>query len=187
MNDIDAVLHLSPALDAIKAGYAHTMRVVNEEPPNIAAIDKVFNIRGKAVLYAYGDVIYNPLNYDIPPAVVEHERVHGARQSVIGVEQWWEFYLDNPAFRLEEELLAHVCEYAHMLRGNRHARRAALKHVAFKLSSPLYGSMIRQKTAGEKIRKHFKSAQRAVDAETDVMDRAFRETFNKGQDHADEK
>ncbi|KKK67299.1 hypothetical protein LCGC14_2955440, partial [marine sediment metagenome] len=56
------------------------------------------------------------------------------------IEQWWRDYIDRPAFRLDEEIVAHQAEYAALLRtnSNRHARRGHLKQLSRRLSGPLY-------------------------------------------------
>ena len=70
-----------------------------------------------------------------------HEAVHGIRQKEFGVEDWWDRYIEDKAFRYHEEMLAHRAEYLSMIRdgSNRNMRRMALKQVAKRLASPLYG------------------------------------------------
>lgn len=105
-------------------------------------ISEAFNMCGKDVIFAWGGVIYNPSGLAIPPELIEHERVHCHRQGK-DVEGWWRRYIDDPAFRLAEEIPAHHAEYMHLIQsGNRNQRRRALKTVAGRLASPLYGRMI---------------------------------------------
>lgn len=121
------------------------MRVVNELPPNYADIIAAFpGIRGRQPIFAWGDVIYNPHRIQIPPHLVDHERVHSERQGV-SPGLWWQRYIADPRFRLMEELLAHAAEYRAVIgspNSNRKARRGALKAIAQRLASPLYGSLI---------------------------------------------
>ena len=121
------------------------MKIVQERPPNFDAILKVFpNAANPGVIFAYGDIIYSPDRADLPPALISHEAVHGARQLEFGVELWWDAYLVDLGFRYQEELLAHRAEYEHLclLSPSRNDRRFALKQVAKRLASPLYGKMV---------------------------------------------
>ena len=120
------------------------MRVVFSRPPMFAEIDAKFRIAGKPVIFSWGELIYNPERVNIPPHLMAHEAMHGWRQRQQGIERWWRNYIDSPAFRLEEEVLAHQVELAALLpaNSNRHARRSGLKQVAKRLAAPLYGGMI---------------------------------------------
>ncbi len=113
-------------------------------PPMFAEINARFHVRGKPVIFSWGDMIYNPTRITIPPQLMVHEAMHGERQEQHGVEDWWRDYIDSPAFRLEEEILAHQVEYRYLMResANRRARRSGLKQVAKRLAGPLYGGMI---------------------------------------------
>ena len=125
------------------------MRVINLRPPAHVwdGCDKQFGVAARrGVLFAYGDTIYNPDGITIPPALLAHEGVHGARQGAMlgGVVAWWDAYLTDPRFRLAEELPAHVVELRHYLAEapSRPARRLHLTAVAKRLASPLYGRLI---------------------------------------------
>lgn len=118
------------------------------EPPLIDEIDAAFGVRGKPILFAFGDKIYNPAGVDVPPEIVVHETVHGERQGddVFG---WWRRYIADPVFRLEEELPAHVAEFQELCTlqasrwvSHRNMRRTLAAHVARKLSAPLYGRLV---------------------------------------------
>ena len=127
------------------------MKIIKAYPPMIDAIDAAFNVRGKTIFYAWGNVIYNPKGADIPPELLAHEQVHGDRQGS-DVEGWWRKYIADPEFRLAEELCAHHVEYCYALtHGNRLLRRKALKVVSKRLASPMYGRMISEKQAKDLI------------------------------------
>ena len=126
------------------------MRVEYSRPPMFEVIDAKFHIANKPVLFAWGDTIYNPMKVDIPAHLMAHEVCHGMSQLKQGtVEEWWQHYIDNAAFRLAEEILAHKVEYRTLfqLSVNRHERRTALKITAQRLASPLYGKLISTKRA----------------------------------------
>ncbi len=114
-------------------------------------IDAAFNVGWKKVISACGDVIYNPNGATVSPSLMAHEKVHGQRQGS-DIAGWWRRYIDDPAFRLAEEIPAHQAEYWHIAReGNRPQRRKALKIVASKLAAPLYGRMISLREAKREI------------------------------------
>lgn len=118
-------------------------RIVCEDPPMISEISKAFYLRDNSVIFSWGDIIYNPNNVNISPALIAHEAVHGKRQQS-DVEAWWHEYIDNPSFRLLEETLAHMAEYRYLRDHsiNRNQRRTCLKQTAKRLAAPLYGRMV---------------------------------------------
>ena len=123
------------------------MKIIKAYPPMIDKIDAAFNVKGKAIFYAWGDTIYNPKGVGIPPELLAHEHAHGERQ-LPDIEGWWHQYIYDPEFRLAEELIAHAAEYRYVMEhGNRQLRRKVLKSVTARISSPMYGRMISQKQA----------------------------------------
>lgn len=119
------------------------MRIVQDVPPIWDEIDARFDVAGKPVIFAWGDIIYNPTNIDVPASLLAHEMMHGRRQGddIVG---WWRRYIDEPDFRLVEEIPAHQAEYLAMMQTaqNRNERRRQAKLIARRLSGPLYGRMI---------------------------------------------
>lgn len=128
------------------------MKLVRERPPLYDEICKAFDVRGKPVLFAWGDVIYAPSGVStVAPHIMAHEAVHGYRQLTLidgvngdkgayRIALWWRRYLEDPAFRLEEEKLGHKAEFESLCGSlpSRGDRRRHLAHVAGRLSSPLY-------------------------------------------------
>lgn len=137
--------------------FEHGMIVRVEYPPIIQAIDAKFNVVGKAILYAWGDTIYNPMGVAIPKQLMVHEWVHGDRQEKTEgrVEAWWKRYIEDAEFRLNEEIPAHQMEYMayRNLQKDRNARAIYMQRVARKLASPLYGSLIAYKDAMKLLEK----------------------------------
>lgn len=139
------------------------MRVVTAFPPNYAAINAKFNIAGRPVIFAWGDIIYNPHHVKVTPELLAHEGVHGERQVTDNIDgepnderirRWWCRYIEDDAFRLNEEVLAHRMERAvriSQLPGGRDNRRARLirAETAVRLASPLYQFGISVKQAAE--------------------------------------
>lgn len=114
------------------------MRVLHTLPPNYAAINRAFNVRGKPVIFCFGDVIHNPLRIDVTPELIEHESVH-SREQGRDPKGWWQEYIADMKFRLDQEIMAHRAEYrAFCERG----RPDMIDRVAGRLASPLYGGLI---------------------------------------------
>jgi hypothetical protein len=128
------------------------MKIIEDFPPNYDRLVSVFPI-GNTVIFAWGEIIFNPNRIDIPPSLIAHEEAHGARQ-LKDVTGWWDQYIEDINFRLSEEVVAHAAEYAYLLEhGNRRERRAAMKIVSEKLAAPLYGQMISRREAESIIKK----------------------------------
>lgn len=120
------------------------IEVVDARPPNFEDIVAVFpQASDPGVIFAYDGRIYAPGAKRVSPEIQEHESVHIARQAG-AAKTWWDRYLADATFRLEEELEAHRVEYCGYCRrhSNRVKQGTALLHIATKLSSPLYGSLV---------------------------------------------
>jgi hypothetical protein len=124
------------------------MKILYLYPPNFREIQRAFNVRGKPVLFAYGNAIYNPSRVHVPPELVIHETVHSERQGQ-DPKGWWGSYIADRGFRLEEEARAHSAENRHLLTTG----RDHLELLAERLSSPLYGSLCDLETARKLIEK----------------------------------
>lgn len=123
------------------------VKVLHLFPPNYRKIVERFDVRGRPVIFAYGDTIYNPQKLEIPPQMIRHEQVHLTRQGG-DPASWWDEYIANAAFRLAEEIPAHAAEYQACVA---QYRERALNEVATKLSSALYGGLISFPAAREAI------------------------------------
>lgn len=127
-------------------------QVIVARPPNFDELARVFPIAGQGVLFAWGDIIYNPMNVFIAPQLLAHEATHGLRQRN-AIEEWWRRYVDDTEFRLREEVVAHRAEFRHLvdIGMNRHQRRTTAKKIAKRLSGPMYGNLLSQNRALELI------------------------------------
>jgi hypothetical protein len=123
------------------------MEIKAEYPPNFSSIKKAFAPPHTAI-FCYGGTIYNPSNQQIPPHLVEHEQIHSAQQGD-DPAGWWEEYISSPAFRVHQEVAAHIAEYNWFIRNQygRQQRRRQLSIIAKRLSGRLYGRMITLKEA----------------------------------------
>jgi hypothetical protein len=129
------------------------MKILIEYPPIFEEIDKVFHVRGKPVIYAWGDTIYNPMSIYVSSHLMTHEMVHGQQQGD-DIEGWWGRYLVDPEFRLEMELPAHKAEYRSMLKGvkDRNTKNEVLMIIAGKIASPIYNNIISRGQAAKLLR-----------------------------------
>lgn len=126
---------------------------VFEQPPIINELMGRFNLKGKRVIFSWGDIVYNPTRMYVSPSLIAHEAVHGERQLDFGIDAWWRRYLEHRDFRIAEEVLAHRVEYQHLIHNatSRSQRRGALKQVAKRLSSQLYGSTVTMAVARKQV------------------------------------
>lgn len=142
------------------------MKVIKAYPPNFSTLAKAFPIKGRpGILYAFGDKLYNPSGVKVTPWIMAHEEVHSQRQSImfgmvelshdkkaVARDQWWKRYINEPKFRLEEELLAHRAEWQSYTDHNISSGvEKYLDLLSTRLSSPLYGSMISHNDAQRRI------------------------------------
>lgn len=129
------------------------MKVIKAFPPNYRAINDAFNVRGRNVIFCYGDRIYNPFGVVVGPDLRLHEKIHSLRQLDYagGVENWWSQYIADSAFRLAEEIPAHQAELAYWrsradaqspVKGFRSAFEFHRLQIAQRLAGPLYGGLI---------------------------------------------
>ena len=148
------------------------MNIIREYPPNIEEIRKSFPVKGKSVIFAWGEDIYNPSGVQIPKHLIAHEAVHMARQRAFvmnlhgamwegitdasrekGVWDWWNCYINDIKFRFDEELPAHQAEYLWFLQNGAHRpeRRRAMSEISRRLAGPLYGRLISKSAAKEML------------------------------------
>jgi hypothetical protein len=86
-------------------------------PPNMLEITKAFGVKwGGDTVFTYGDTIHSNTT-DLPANLIIHEMVHMKQQREFegGVEAWWEKYLVDEDFRLQEELLAYRTQYQYLI------------------------------------------------------------------------
>lgn len=94
-------------------------------------------------IFAYDKEIYS--NRELPLHLLIHELKHIEQQNRIGCDLWVDKYLNNPEFRLNEEVEAYQAELATIT--DRNLRYQHKIHCAKTLSSDLYGNIISYKEA----------------------------------------
>ena len=129
------------------------MKIRNEYPPNIEMIKKVFDLTAKHPIYAFYPDIYNPEGQQIDVPLLAHEMVHLDQQKEIGVLNWWDRYLNNPAFRASQEILAYQTQYLTAKKYNKDRNKLFnyAKLLALDLSCEMYGKCLTFSEALEAI------------------------------------
>jgi len=139
--------------------------VKNERPPNYEQIAAAFNIKGRyGIIFTYGSTIYNPDGEPVSPDLFAHEEVHERQQRDIlalslnrptnGPAEWWDRYIADPEFRLDQEVEAYRAQYKFAQENyGRDQRRALLKHISKALAGPMYGYLMSPDEARRTIQR----------------------------------
>lgn len=138
------------------------MKIIYEYPPVYDDIIRAGLKPGKDTVFAYGDAIYNPNNVPITPDLEVHEGVHMRQQQrptgtflrdIIGAKRWWIKYINDPKFRLEQEIEAYRAQFAFICKvvKDKNRRHKILLKIGEFLSGPLYGNLITKKQAMDEI------------------------------------
>jgi len=121
------------------------MNVVYDYPPNYSAIITVFPdvITREGVIFTYGDTIYSPVVQDIPEHLHVHEMVHMQQQGD-NPEGWWDQYLVDEEFRLDQEVEAYHEQYESVKDRMESTilQMQFLMVIAQDLSSSMYGNIV---------------------------------------------
>lgn len=115
------------------------------EAPNLQLLKDTFGVSETDLIIAYGNFIYAP-NKSISRDLMIHELVHCERQGFNenSARRWWERYMEDNDFRLQEEVLAYHQQYLFCCRvfKDRNKQDKILRAMAHELSSPRYGSIV---------------------------------------------
>jgi hypothetical protein len=120
-----------------------SIKTIKGYPPNIDAIRAAFgNATLKRAIFTYGDTVYVPDGSQLPDHLEAHEATH-IKQQGSDPAGWWERYLADTQFRLEQELEAYQAQYGCIQTNyNRATRRKLFKKIAHDFSSALYGGVV---------------------------------------------
>lgn len=132
------------------------MEISDKFPPNFAKVKAKFpDCEGKAI-FCYGETIYNPFKLPLRPDTIEHESIHAVRQGA-DPEAWWDRYMADPKFLVDEEIPAFSAQYEFMKKfiTNKESK-IFLDRIARVLSSELYGSVISFQEAHSRVRSYSK-------------------------------
>lgn len=133
------------------------MQIKIEPPPFYDEIIKILK-PGPTTVFTYADIIYNPANVPISDHLMEHEKTHSKQHqhNETIAKLWWERYLRDKEFRVEEEVEAYGAQYLYICQNvikDRNQRFKVLNDLANMLSGPMYGNIIGTFEAIRKIRK----------------------------------
>ena len=120
------------------------MNIKEENPPfQIRELCEVkFNTIGVKPIFTYGDCIYNPLKAPVDKFLVAHELVHKDQQGDQPAK-WWNKWMDDDAFRFEQEWQAYFVQFAVIKKDVKDRNRIArvLHALAGDLSGTMYGKL----------------------------------------------
>lgn len=125
---------------------------MKEYPPFYETLEKHFKF-GPQTIFTYGDVIFNPSGCEITRELEIHEGTHMIQQGATP-EVWWDRYITDPEFRLEQELAAYRNQYQAYCESDssREGRAKYAMKLAWDLSGPGYGRIIQYAEAAKLIR-----------------------------------
>jgi DNA-binding Xre family transcriptional regulator len=117
------------------------------EFPLIKEYAQYFDITPRTI-FAWNNAIYT--NYALPNDLLIHERTHLEQQEREGLEHWVKNYLNNPEYRLKQEIEAYKHQLS-MIKDREYRNKIRLESIET-LCSSLYGNII-SKDEAEKILK----------------------------------
>lgn len=129
------------------------MKIVHEFPPNIDDIRNTFDLSNHPdVIFTYGDTVYHPAGTELPQHLKVHEGTHIQQQKVTGAKEWWDRYLVDVDFRLEQELQAYRNQWSIISKiRNWREQEWLLNQIAADLASEIYGNVITKAEARKLI------------------------------------
>ena len=132
------------------SGEKFPVYIYGEDPPFIDFIKKSFKVNDDTV-YTYGDTIYYK-GGELSDSLISHEITHVLQQTKMGKDEWWEKYLEDEKFRLDQEVEAYRNQYkAGELSGVK-GLNLLLDKISKDLSSGLYGYIISYEEAKKLIK-----------------------------------
>lgn len=117
--------------------------VIVNYPPNYKKIEANFQIGDSKPLFAYAPYIYNPFDIFIDPTLYFHEMIH-IKQQKDNPSEWWDKYILDKDFRLEQELEANrkQLQLFNKVVKDKNERYRFMLNIARSMSSNLYGNMV---------------------------------------------
>ena len=107
------------------------------------------------VIFTYGKII-STSGGEMTEDLLAHETHHTKQQENFGgKDKWWREYLDNPEFRLEQELECYQRQYQWLIKNEKNKQQVFhfLMHYATSLSGEMYGNLLTQQEAIRKIKQ----------------------------------
>ncbi len=121
------------------------MIIIREYPPNYKEICKVFDIKDRGtIVFTWGDKIYCQDKVGkLPEDIKVHEATHQIQQAG-DPKKWWDRYLIDISFRLDQEVEAYRNQYNFFLKFNHNIKdqEKLLDKISGDLSSKTYGNIV---------------------------------------------
>lgn len=132
------------------------MNISTKKPKIYDEIKKVLDIDwNSGICIVYGDTIHS--KNSISADLLAHEQTHIEQQKLWSPKKWWNKYLRDPKFRLNQEVEAYraqikyLNEHPHLM--SRNERRYKINQMAVDLNCEVYGYMVDYQTALELIKE----------------------------------
>ena len=126
-----------------------------QPPPNWSKLEKEFGVSFENVAVTYGDTVHS--KYQLLPDVGPHEAVHVRQQLAYpgGPEAWWDRYMNDIPFRLDQEMQAYRVQYQWIQKNvkDRERRARRVHEILLDLSGEMYGRMLTYSEASAEIKK----------------------------------
>ncbi len=134
--------------------------VVVGDPDNIKEIEMRFPAvkDNPRVVFTYYPHIYTRIPVTLPMDLAIHESVHLKQQKEMTPLIWWDRYLKDDDFLIEQEIEAYGTQYAFALLQTTRGNADRFKDfLASDLASDVYGNVIGYNEAESKIRRYAKT------------------------------
>ena len=145
---------------------ADLQNVKAEWPPNIEKIKfhmgaeytrQIEDFSVAVPVFTFYPYIYVPTGHELPYDLVAHETTHLRQQEHMTPEVWWDKWLNDTNFRIEQEVEAYANQLHAFDAAPARIRRHMKEQLAADLSSAAYGSVIELAVAESRIRHAVKS------------------------------
>jgi hypothetical protein len=134
------------------------MKIVINFPPNYVDIKRIFpKCEEHKAVFCWGDTVFNPFNVKINRDLEIHEAVHSKQQGE-KPDEWWKKYIENKAFRLQQEIEAYGVQLYYLKQNlPEKVSKWFLGKISETLSGDLYGNILTTPQAESKLRHFIKT------------------------------
>lgn len=125
------------------------MKIIHEKPNIYDRLKERFNIDwDDGIIITYGEHVY--CKFALPPEKIIHEEVHTNQQKE-SPNEWWNKYIDDPKFRLDQEIEAYLAEAKFIKKTVKDREKSfrLIRNICIDISSPIYGGIITYEKAWE--------------------------------------
>lgn len=136
------------------------MKISNEKPPIWDEANAFFKLEelNLGTVFTFADTLYNPSDVPLSQDLIEHEmtHMHQQEQDPTVAKLWWQRYIADSVFRLDQEVEAYGRQYHHLRKNYKDRNKLAkmLWNMATALSGPMYGKIVTHSEAMRRIREY---------------------------------